>query len=298
MSRDASLPSGSYHRSMQVNRRTVLRQFGLHGLAASVALPMLDIMRPVQASQGAERPVRLAWVFFPNGTNAERWEPKGSGTQWELSPTLEPLADCRNDFNVLKGLAQVNAQSLGDGPGDHARSAAAYLTGAHPFKTAGSKIRVGRSADQIAADSYGRQTRLGIDRTRYRRGDAMQARATQAMRVLTLTISPGGANRSRQAKRSNLHGPSIGFLESLVGRMRKNRGSSRAFSISSLTNASTWSARSEPMIRESSTSTSPVCENSSNAFRGSQLRPSCPKERKLRPKNPATRPNTFGSCTT
>ena len=160
MSRDASLPSGSYHRSMQVNRRTVLRQFGLHGLAASVALPMLDIMRPVQASQGAERPVRLAWVFFPNGTNAERWEPKGSGTQWELSPTLEPLADCRNDFNVLKGLAQVNAQSLGDGPGDHARSAAAYLTGAHPFKTAGSKIRVGRSADQIAADSYGRQTRL------------------------------------------------------------------------------------------------------------------------------------------
>jgi hypothetical protein len=142
MSRDASLPSGSYHRSMQVNRRTVLRQFGLHGLAASVALPMLDIMRPAQASQGAERPVRLAWVFFPNGTNAERWEPKGSGTQWELSPTLEPLADCRNDFNVLKGLAQVNAQSLGDGPGDHARSAAAYLTGAHPFKTAGSKIRV------------------------------------------------------------------------------------------------------------------------------------------------------------
>ena len=76
MSRDASLPSGSYHRSMQINRRTVLRQFGLHGLAASVALPMLDIMRPVQASQGAERPVRLEWVLFPNGTNAERWEPR------------------------------------------------------------------------------------------------------------------------------------------------------------------------------------------------------------------------------
>jgi hypothetical protein len=61
---------------------------------------------------------------------------------------------------VLTGLAQVNAQSLGDGPGDHARSAAAFLTGAHPYKTSGSKIKAGRSADQIAADSYGRNTRL------------------------------------------------------------------------------------------------------------------------------------------
>lgn len=160
MSSDSSLPSGSMNRSDRLHRRTVLRQIGLKGLAASMALPMLDAMTPLRAAEATQKPVRLAWIFFPNGTNAERWEPKGSGSQWELSPTLEPLADCRNDFNVMKGLAQVNAQSLGDGPGDHARSAAAYLTGAHPFKTAGSKIRVGRSADQIAADSYGRQTRL------------------------------------------------------------------------------------------------------------------------------------------
>jgi len=141
----------------RLSRRTVLQSFG-----ATLALPMLDVMRPaVLAAQATASPVRLAWVFFPNGTNAERWIPKGSsGTDWELTPGLEPLASCKNDFNVMKGLAQVNAQSLGDGPGDHARSAAAFLTGAHPFKTAGSKIRVGRSADQIAADSYGRVTRL------------------------------------------------------------------------------------------------------------------------------------------
>ncbi|MFN7796424.1 MAG: DUF1552 domain-containing protein, partial [Planctomycetota bacterium] len=160
MSADPSLPTGSFNSSMRLNRRTVLRKIGINGIAASMALPMLDAMRPASAAQTVERPVRLAWIFFPNGTNADRWAPKGTGSQWELSPTLEPLAECRNDFNVMKGLAQVNAQSLGDGPGDHARSAAAYLTGAHPFKTAGSKIKVGRSADQIAADSYGRNTRL------------------------------------------------------------------------------------------------------------------------------------------
>jgi hypothetical protein len=114
------------------------------------------------AARGSETasPLRLAWIFFPNGTNAERWFPTGSGNDWTLSPSLEPLAACRNDLNVLKGLAQVNGQSLGDGPGDHARSAAVFLTGAHPYKTAGSKIRAGRSVDQIAADSYGRATRL------------------------------------------------------------------------------------------------------------------------------------------
>jgi hypothetical protein len=144
------LSSGS-----RLDRRTVLKSLG-----ASLALPMLDIMRPAVAASAASQPVRLAWVFFPNGTNAEQWIPKGSGADWQFSPSLEPLTECRNDFNVVKGLAQVNAQSLGDGPGDHARSASAFLTGAHPVKTAGSKIRVGRSADQIAADSYGRATRL------------------------------------------------------------------------------------------------------------------------------------------
>jgi hypothetical protein len=132
---------------------------------------MLSVMKPLataatpiataaEVAAGTTSPLRLAWIFFPNGTNAERWFPEGSGADWTLSPSLEPLAECRSDLNVLKGLAQVNAQSLGDGPGDHARSAAAFLTGAHPYKTAGSKIRAGRSADQIAADTYGRETRL------------------------------------------------------------------------------------------------------------------------------------------
>ncbi|MFM7518210.1 MAG: hypothetical protein ACKO3V_14830, partial [Pirellula sp.] len=81
MSTDPSLPTGSYHSSMRLNRRTVLRKIGINGIAASMALPMLDAMRPASAAQTAERPVRLAWIFFPNGTNADRWAPKGTGSQ-------------------------------------------------------------------------------------------------------------------------------------------------------------------------------------------------------------------------
>lgn len=141
-----------------LHRRTVLR-----GLGVSLALPWLDAMRTAQAASALvanATPIRMAWVFFPNGTNAARWLPEGEGRDWKVSSSLEPLAELRDDFLVLRGLAQRNAASLGDGPGDHARSAAAFLTGAHPFKTAGSKIRVGRSVDQVAADVYGRQTRL------------------------------------------------------------------------------------------------------------------------------------------
>jgi len=153
------IPMERLGRTLRMDRRTVLR-----GAGVSLALPLLGAMNPLvsAAARGSETasPLRLAWIFFPNGTNAERWFPTGSGNDWTLSPSLEPLAACRNDLNVLKGLAQVNGQSLGDGPGDHARSAAVFLTGAHPYKTAGSKIRAGRSVDQIAADSYGRATRL------------------------------------------------------------------------------------------------------------------------------------------
>ena len=70
---------------------------------------------------------------------------------------------------MLTGLAQHNGEALGDGPGDHARSLASFLTGVHPLKTDGAGIRVGVSVDQVAAQKVGKQTRLpslelGIER--------------------------------------------------------------------------------------------------------------------------------------
>lgn len=142
-----------------ISRRTLLR-----GAGAALGLPVLEAMLPRHSAFAAmpevKRPLRLAWVFFPNGTNAEQWEPKVDGSQWELSPSLQPLVDVKSNITLMRGLAQVNARSLGDGPGDHARSAAAFLTGAHPVKTAGAKMRAGKSADQYAAEVHGKDTRL------------------------------------------------------------------------------------------------------------------------------------------
>ncbi len=135
-----------------LNRRTFLR-----GLGASVALPALPSLA---AAEQVKAPVRLAWVFFPNGTNFERWTPEGEGPDWKPSETLAALGEARRDVLVLSGLAQRNAEPQGNGPGDHARSGATFLTGVHPRKALGARLSAAMSIDQAAADAIGQSTRL------------------------------------------------------------------------------------------------------------------------------------------
>jgi hypothetical protein len=77
----------------------------------------------------------------------------------------------QQDVLVLSGLTCDKARPNGDGPGDHARASAAFLTGAQARKTAGANFRAGVSADQVAAARLGDRTRLasleiGIERFR------------------------------------------------------------------------------------------------------------------------------------
>lgn len=140
-----------------IHRRTVLR-----GMGAAIALPMLEAMLPLSAiAQSVKtKPNRMAFIFVPNGIDMANWTPAAEGTAFTLPKVLQPLDGVKNSLHVLTGLAQHNANALGDGPGDHARSSAAWLTGVHPKKTSGSDIRNGVSADQVAAMFVGKQTRF------------------------------------------------------------------------------------------------------------------------------------------
>jgi hypothetical protein len=137
----------------QLDRRTLLR-----GLGVSLSLPMLDAMAPL--AKAPKSPTRLAFVYVPNGINMAHWTPQTSGKNFEITRILEPLKDQRHNLTLLTGLTHNGGRALGDGPGDHARAAASYLTGAHPRKTAGADIKNGISVDQIAALSAGKQSRL------------------------------------------------------------------------------------------------------------------------------------------
>jgi hypothetical protein len=123
---------------------------------------MLECMIPVRAlaAMGKTAPMRMGFFMVPNGINMAQWTPTAEGAAYELPATLQPLAAIKGSLNVLSGLTQHNAEALGDGPGDHARSASVWLTGVHPTKTAGTGIHVGVSVDQVAAMKIGQATKF------------------------------------------------------------------------------------------------------------------------------------------
>ena len=137
------------------------RRAFLRGIGAAIALPALDAMAPALASAAATKaPTRLAFAYVPNGIIMKDWTPSAAGNAFEFTNTLMPLEPLRNKLMVLSGLSHHNAEALGDGPGDHARAGACFLTGVHPKKTSGADIQSGISADQIVARELGDATRF------------------------------------------------------------------------------------------------------------------------------------------
>lgn len=173
--------------SRALPRRTVLR-----GVGAAMALPWLEAMahaapsalRGGSGAVAAPAPRRLLYVYVPNGVKLDEWRTaiplEGKGRRRgpvagaspidELPPLLQPLDAYRSRLQVLRGLAQTKARANGDGPGDHARASAVFLTGVQPLKTEG-RVQLGLSADQLAAREIGEATRvrslvLGVERGR------------------------------------------------------------------------------------------------------------------------------------
>ncbi|HKB10228.1 MAG TPA: DUF1552 domain-containing protein [Vicinamibacterales bacterium] len=154
---------------MSMRHHPMPRRTFLRGLGATLALPVLDSMLPsVSAAGPSAPPVRLGYVYTPNGIVGAcdksprpfMWTPKSAGANVEFGPTMKALEPYREQLNVFSGLAQVTGRALGDGPGDHARATATFLTGVHPRKTGGADFQLGISADQVAAKALGAYTQL------------------------------------------------------------------------------------------------------------------------------------------
>jgi hypothetical protein len=156
---------------MNLSRRRFLR-----GVGACVALPAMQSLLPSgalasiaeAAASGAApaaaaatgAPVRMAFVYFPNGAHQANWWPTGEGKDFTLSKTLSPLESVKNRIQVLAGLDHKEATPGPDGAGDHARASGTFLTGVRVKKTAGADIKAGPSIDQLAAAQVGHLTRF------------------------------------------------------------------------------------------------------------------------------------------
>ena len=138
-----------------ISRRTILR-----GAGTAVALPLLDAMIPAFAPAATTTPVkRFGVVYHPNGVIYDKWLPTGSGSNFELSPTLKALEPFKDKLIVVTGLSSDPAEPYGDGGGDHSRACGSYLTGVH-VKKSDSLLENAVSMDQIAAKAFENETQL------------------------------------------------------------------------------------------------------------------------------------------
>ncbi|MGI8990800.1 MAG: DUF1552 domain-containing protein [Bryobacteraceae bacterium] len=146
---------------MIVTRKTLARRTFLRGIGTTIALPFLDAMVPAMALAGTVKkaPVRMAFVYLPNGMNQRDWNIDYEGKLGTLSRTLKPLEPYKDDILVMSNLTHNGGRALLDGAGDHGRCCGAYLTGVQPRKSL-VDIHSGISFDQIVANQIGGQTRF------------------------------------------------------------------------------------------------------------------------------------------
>ena len=147
---------------MIITKKFLPRRTFLRGVGATLALPLLDSMVPaLAAAPQVQSPTRLSVVYVPNGMIMDKWTPAALGSNYELTTIMEPLAPFRDDITVMSGLAHNTGWALeGEGPGEHARASATFLTGVHPKKTEGADLRAGTSIDQIVAREFRQHTQL------------------------------------------------------------------------------------------------------------------------------------------
>lgn len=130
----------------------------LRGMGAAIALPMLESMTPAFAST-TKAPVRMAFMYVPNGMDMRNWSPGYEGPLGELPKILKPLEPFKQDITLLGNLTHNSGRALLDGAGDHGRCCGSYLTGVQPRKSA-VDIKCGVSMDQLVANEIGKNTRF------------------------------------------------------------------------------------------------------------------------------------------
>jgi hypothetical protein len=138
-----------------LSRRTILR-----GAGTAVALPLLDAMFPtlVPLAKADSKPrMRFGAVYFPNGAIMQQLTPATVGTGFEFTPILKPLEPFRDSLLVVTNLTRSHP---GSQFGDHAVSAAGFLTGVWPKRTEAEDVLANTTIDQVVAHQIGQDTPL------------------------------------------------------------------------------------------------------------------------------------------
>ena len=165
-----------------LSRRTFLRGAGAAGVVR-LGLPPLAAMfnsNGTAYANGKTIEPRFVFWFNGNGIPEKYWIPRETGSDFEITPCLHPLAPYRNDIHVITGLDSPAARLPGPG-NSHYPSMSALLSG-HAYTGRGAG---GASFDQIVArktsDQYRfRSLQAGVSQESF--GEAIQQNMSWADR--------------------------------------------------------------------------------------------------------------------
>ncbi len=140
---------------IHIASRPLARRTFLRGVGATLALPLLDAMRPVFGASASTSPTvpprRMLAICTNLGVLDRHFYPDSAGRDYALTPYLDIIKDYREQFTVISGT------SLTDVTGGHSAEAT-FLTGAPHPGTASFRNSV--SLDQYAAERMGDLTRV------------------------------------------------------------------------------------------------------------------------------------------
>lgn len=135
------------------------RRHLLRGTGALIALPTLESLGFRQFASAATKPgkppKRVVFLGTGFGMTKETWFPDMSktGTNYELSEGLSPLARHKSDLTVVQGCSNQFANEAHWG-------STFWLTGANRYSVPGQNMANSISVDQVVARQLGQETRF------------------------------------------------------------------------------------------------------------------------------------------
>lgn len=151
-------------------RRMFLRGMGGFGVA-QLALPPLEAMLNTHGTayaDGTALPNRFGIFFWGSGNRPDRWAPKTTGADYQMTDELAPLAKVKSQLAVISG----TNFPFGRGTGHHTH-VAGYFSGSYYQDTGTNGTTLtAPTVDVLAAQQMGGNTphralRVGVDALRY-----------------------------------------------------------------------------------------------------------------------------------
>ena len=142
---------------MILKRTSMSRRKVLRGAGATLALPLLEAMQVHSLAKNSKiinPPVRAGFFYIPNGVVQTAWHPKNEGSDYELSPTLEPIRPIKDDVTLFTKLDRVKVA----GTDGHAQAGACWLSSAAPDELSPAGYPLKKTIDQIMAEHTGQVT--------------------------------------------------------------------------------------------------------------------------------------------